>query len=208
MAFIRKKLVYAAIQEAFCEAEKNPNLNYNLTGQQKLLNGIILADKSLTEDEKAETMRILTESYDSFRIIKNEGVKRICENCRDECLATLYCEICIRNYLKACFSNWTSTNVDIDNLIRKCQMESLAPSRIIEWIPYDSLQNIKYLTTGGFSKIYTAKWIDGPYDKWISKKQQLNRFGTLKVVLKELENVESANGNWFEEVKYIILKYY
>jgi hypothetical protein len=165
MSFIRKELVYAAIQEAFCETEKNPNLNYNLTGQQKLLNGIIFADKSLTEDEKAETVRILTESYDSFRIIKNEGEKRICENCRDECLATLYCEICIRNYLKVCFSTWTSRNDAIDNLIQKCQMESLAPSRIIEWIPYDSLQNIKYLTKSGFSEIYTANWVDGPYDK-------------------------------------------
>ncbi|GBC42512.2 kinase-like domain-containing protein [Rhizophagus irregularis DAOM 181602=DAOM 197198] len=58
MANIRKKLVYAAIQEAFSEADKNPNLNY----QQKLLNGIISADNSLTKDEKAETARIITES--------------------------------------------------------------------------------------------------------------------------------------------------
>jgi hypothetical protein len=71
---------------------------------------------------------------------------------------------------------------------------------IVEWIPYDKLQNIKYLTKGGFSEIYTANWIDGHYDEWDSKNQQLKRFGTYKVILKKLENVESANQSWFEEV--------
>ncbi|UZO16944.1 uncharacterized protein OCT59_008310 [Rhizophagus irregularis] len=61
MFAIRKNLVYAAIQEAFSEADKNPNLNYDLTNQQKLLNGIIFADNSLTKDEKAETARIIDE---------------------------------------------------------------------------------------------------------------------------------------------------
>ena len=115
-------------------------------------------------------------------------------------MATLYCEYCVRNYLKANFSNWTSGNDDIDNLIQKCQMESLMPSQIVEWIPYSNLENIKYLTKGGFSEIYTADWINGRYDEWNSKNQQLIRFGTFDVILKKLENVESANQSWFEEV--------
>ncbi len=48
-------------------------------------------------------------------------------------------------------------------------METLASYKIIEWIPYNSLQNIKYLTKGGCSEIYTAEWISGSY------------FGILKV---------------------------
>ncbi|EXX50228.1 Cdc15p [Rhizophagus irregularis DAOM 197198w] len=75
------------------------------------------------------------------------------------------------------------------------------PSKIVEWIPYSNLENIKYLTKGGFSEIYTAVWIDGPYEEWDSEKKQLTRFGNLKVILKKLENVESANRNWFEEAK-------
>ncbi|GET60668.1 kinase-like domain-containing protein [Rhizophagus irregularis DAOM 181602=DAOM 197198] len=46
-----------------------------------------------------------------------------------------------------------------------------------------------------------SDWIDGRYDEWDSKKQQLKRFGRLKVILKGLENVESANKSWFEEAK-------
>ena len=80
-------------------------------------------------------------------------------------------------------------------------METLG---MVEWIPYhDNLQNIKYLTKGGCSEIYTADWIDGGYEEWDSKEQQLIRpfeFGIQYVILKRLENVESADQRWFEEV--------
>jgi len=81
--------------------------------------------KSLTNDEKSKVIRILNEGYDHEKIFFNVGKKRLCENCKQECFATLYYEHCIRSYLKAKFSNWTSGNDGVDNLIRKCQMESL-----------------------------------------------------------------------------------
>ena len=79
-------------------------------------------------------------------------------------------------------------------------MKTIAPDRIVEWIPYNNFQNVKYLTKGGCSEIYTADWIDGRYDEWDSKEKQLKRFGGQYVILKKLENVESANRSWFEEV--------
>ncbi|RIA82332.1 kinase-like domain-containing protein [Glomus cerebriforme] len=80
-------------------------------------------------------------------------------------------------------------------------MKTLEPRGVVEWIPYNNLENIKYLTKGGCSEIYTARWIDGQYIEWDSDKQQLKRFGTKNVILKKLENVESANQSWFEEAK-------
>ncbi|CAB4408812.1 unnamed protein product [Rhizophagus irregularis] len=80
-------------------------------------------------------------------------------------------------------------------------METLKPDKIIEWISYDRFQNIKYLTKGGCSKIYTADWVDGYYVEWNSKEKQLKRFGSHKVILKKLENIESANRSWFDEGK-------
>ena len=71
---------------------------------------------------------------------------------------------------------------------------------IVEWIPYNNLQNIEYLTKGGCSEIYTADWIDGKYNEWNNQEKQLKRIGIQKVILKKLENVESANRSWFEEV--------
>ena len=75
---------------------------------------------------------------------------------------------------------------------------------VVEWIPYSNLKNIKYLTKGGFSEIYTAYWINGRYDEWDFGKKQLERGGTFKIILKRLENVESANQSWFEEVCIIV----
>ena len=116
--------------------------------------------------------------------------------------STLYCELCVRNYLKANFSNWTSGNSDIDNLIQNCQMEALMPNMIVEWIPYNNLQNVKYLTKGGCSEIYTANWIDEGYEEWDTKEQQLERVETEYVVLKVLENVENALQKLFKSKLY------
>ena len=116
----------------------------------------------------------------------------------------MYCEFCIRNYLKAKFSNWTSGNNDIDNLIQICQTETTRPNVIVEWIPFNNLQNIKYFTKGGFSEIYTANWINGGYEELDPKEQQFKRIGSHNIVLKRLENVESANRSWFEEVCIIV----
>ncbi|GBC12443.2 kinase-like domain-containing protein [Rhizophagus irregularis DAOM 181602=DAOM 197198] len=80
-------------------------------------------------------------------------------------------------------------------------MEAIDPRRIVEWIPYDNLQSIKYLTKGGFSEIYTAFWINGAYYEWDTMKHQLTRFGNQGVILKRLESVGSADQSWFEEAK-------
>src|SRR5204863_6551992 len=142
------------------------NIHNNFHKQHEIKQQTVLADKSLTENEKAEAMKINNETYDKNKVLLNKGTKRVCEICNQECLATLYCEYCVRNYLKANFSNWTSGNDDIDNLIQKCQMETLDPRTVVEWIPYNNLQNINYLTKGGCSEIYTADWINGGYEEW------------------------------------------
>ncbi|RIA97966.1 hypothetical protein C1645_813514 [Glomus cerebriforme] len=93
-------------------------------------------------DEKSNALKVLNKDFDKFKILFNEGTKRICENCQVECLATLYCEHC------------------------------------------------------GCSEIYTAVWIDGRYEELGNEGKKLNRFGVQNVVLKKLENVESANRSW------------
>ncbi|EXX57923.1 Skm1p [Rhizophagus irregularis DAOM 197198w] len=199
MSTIRYELVYATANRAVSLIDYN--IYTDMRKQHEFKIQFILTDKLLTDNEKAVAIKIITETNDRNKILLNSGTKRICETCKQECLATLYCEYCVRNYLKENFSNWTSGNDDIDNLIQKCQMECLGPGYVIEWIPYNNFKNIKYLTKGGFSEIYTADWINGHYREWDSEKQQLRRFGTVEIVLKKLENVESANQSWFEEAK-------
>ena len=198
MSATQNELVNAAIDRAYALIDYD--VHNDIHKWHEFYLKTILADKSFAKDEKIEAIRKLNELYDQWKLIYNEGTKRICENCQLECLVTLYCEHCIRNYLKSKFSSWTSGNDDIDSLIQKCQMETLAPDLIAEWIPYNNLQNIKYLTKGGCSEIYTAVWNDGKYDKWDPKEKQLKRIGSHKVILKRLENVENANQSWLKEV--------
>ncbi|POG73958.1 kinase-like domain-containing protein [Rhizophagus irregularis DAOM 181602=DAOM 197198] len=199
MSTIRWELINATTNRAYSLIDYN--IHTDIHKQHEFRKQFILDDKLLTDDEKTEAINYITETYDRNKILSNSGIKRICKNCNQECLATLYCEYCVRNYLKANFKNWTSGNNDIDNLIQKCQSEALMPNKVVEWIPYNNLINIKYLTKGGFSEIYTANWIGGKYKEWNSNEQQLERIGTLAVILKKLENVENANQSWFEEAK-------
>jgi hypothetical protein len=198
MSTIREDVVSAALNRSFALIDNN--IHNDIHKQFEFRKQTLLADKSLTEDEKTYAIRWISQTYDRVKVLKNSGTKRICENCNQKCLATLFCEYCVRNYLKSNFSNWTSGNDHIDSLIQKCQSETLLPSKVIEWIPFNNLQNVKYLTEGGFSEIYTATWIDGGFDEWDSEEQQLKRFGRQRVILKKLENVDNANQNWFEEV--------
>jgi hypothetical protein len=79
-------------------------------------------------------------------------------------------------------------------------MEIVSSEYVTEWIPYNNLQNIKYLTRGGYSEIYIADWIGGKYIEWDSKQQLLKRDRTHKVVLKRLDNTEDTNKSWYDEV--------
>ena len=171
MSTIRREVVNAAISRA--DNLIDNSIHNDFHKQHEFKKQTILTDESLTNDEKTVAIRILNKDYDRNKIIYNEGTRRICENCNKECLATLYCEYCVRDYLKAKFSDWTSGNDEIDNLIQKCQLRTLMPNLVVEWIPYNKLQNIQYLTKGRFSEIYTAGWIDGNYFEWDAKKQQL-----------------------------------
>src|ERR1043165_8678412 len=109
-----QKLISAAINRV--NALIDLNVYDDIHKQYEFQKQTVLADKSLTEDVKTAVMREFDNAYDRNKVTFNEGIKRICENCNQECLATLYCELCVRNYLKAKFSNWTSGNNDIDNL--------------------------------------------------------------------------------------------
>src|SRR5688572_11907202 len=132
MSNIQLKLIRATISKAFAFMDCNARTSFHKG--HEFMQQTILADNSLTEEEKTEAIRLLNKDYDRAKIIYNNGTRRVCENCNQNCLATLYCEYCVQNYLKSDFSNWTSRNNIIDNLIKNCQMETLRPDNIIEWI--------------------------------------------------------------------------
>src|SRR3954454_5216060 len=128
MSAIRRELVQAAFNRS--AALIDFSIHNDMHKRHEFRQQTILDDKSLTKDETTEAIKKLNQTYDRNKVLNNEGTKRICENCSQECLATLYCELCVRNYLKANFSNWSSGNDNIDNLIQDCQMKTLMPQMV------------------------------------------------------------------------------
>ncbi|RIA98294.1 hypothetical protein C1645_813026 [Glomus cerebriforme] len=55
---------------------------------------------------------------------------------------------------------------------------------ILELIPYYKFNDIKYITKGGFVKVYSATWIDGRIIKWEKGSNSWERSVTFAVTLK------------------------
>ena len=92
-------------------------------------------------------------------------IKNRCEKCGEKYTNAnwKWCNPCQINYLKHKFTNWTSGNEKIDNLIQEMQLKISESSDIIfEWIPYNQFIDIEEIGDDGFAKIYSAIWKDGP----------------------------------------------
>ena len=111
-----------------------------------------------------------------------------------------WCNSCQINYLKQNFTNWTSGNEKIDNLIQEMQLKINSYDDIIfEWIPYNQFNDIKEIGNDGFAKIYSAIWKDGPlqynrHEKKYTRKQD-ERFA-----LKCLYNSQNFTGEFLNKV--------
>src|ERR1044072_7678918 len=114
--------IFNALMKA--DALMDPNLD-ELAKQEEFKRQFVLADESLTKEEKSVAIRILSRNYCYLKVLLNQGKQSVCEDCKQARLATSFCEHCVRNHLQV--SHWTSGNDEIDDLIRKCQMETLRP---------------------------------------------------------------------------------
>src|SRR5688572_27714641 len=102
-------------------------------------------------------------------------IKDLCKKCGEKYTNAEYkwCKPCQINNLKGNFKNWTSRNEKIDELIQEMQLKINQYNNIVfEWIPYNQFSDIKEIGRGGFAKVYSAIWKDGPleYD-WNDKKE-------------------------------------
>ena len=113
-----------------------------------------------------------------------------CEQCNSMCIAIRF---------QQNFKHWTSGNNYIDKFIQDVQLLGhYYVKNALEWIPYDRFYNIKYITKGGFDKVYRANWIDGYVWYWNKnwKRKDQNMF----VILKSLSNPINITSEFMNEV--------
>ena len=75
MSAIRKELVDAAYARSF--ALTDHNIYDDTHKKHEFRQQTILADESLTEDEKTEVIRRLNKDYDRFKVRNNKGTKNL-----------------------------------------------------------------------------------------------------------------------------------
>ncbi|GBC05820.1 hypothetical protein RclHR1_06440007 [Rhizophagus clarus] len=99
----------------------------------------------------------------------------LCSGCLQPNTFWGWCKSCNSKRFQMSFQ-WTSGNKIIDEIIRESQLTARNRNEVMEWIPYDRLRNIQYLSRGGFSTIYRAIWLDGRIRSyWNNEKNQLYR---------------------------------
>ena len=130
-----------------------------------------------------------------------------CGECNEPGTGENWCRNCNSKRLESNFKNWTSGNKDIDEFIQQSQINAVHRKKCLEWIPFEKFQEVKYITRGGFGKIYSAKWPEGFIRYWDIENQKWDR-ETNVVALKRLDNDSSnINKDFLSPVIKIIEKF-
>jgi hypothetical protein len=92
----------------------------------------------------------------------------------------------------------TSGNFILDEFIKETQLNSKYCDDFIEWIPRSNLENVKYLTNGGNSKIYFGTWnlLLNMSLASIASKQL-----SFKIALKVIDGSDNINDHILNEVR-------
>ena len=131
---------------------------------------------------------------------KRKQVYGICGECNEPGTGEFWCQSCNAKRFKDNFKNWTSGNKFIDDFIQQSQLDAVHYLTYIEWIPFEKFKNVKYITKGGFGKIYSAEWPEGYILYWDIENQKWNRWTHRKVALKSLDNSSDISSDFFNEV--------
>jgi hypothetical protein len=158
-------------------------------------------DNTLTQEEKDEAKLDLTLLKDRSNILYSKDEMYRCGKCGRLGYMIIWCHHCVADFLRDEATKWTSGNEYINRQILLAQIKAPIPEAIPEWIPYEKLANVHYLTQGGYASIYTATYMGGLYTRWRETTRTLSRGLTeFKVVLKRLKDYNQPEINFRNEV--------
>ncbi|RHZ86689.1 hypothetical protein Glove_46g71 [Diversispora epigaea] len=86
--------------------------------------------------------------------------QKICKKCEKDIL----CKDCQKKMVENLFSDWSCGNSELDEYLKKKQIEAIDYSINIpvKWIPSEEFEDIELLKCGGEGKIYSSNWNKGP----------------------------------------------
>ena len=149
---------------------------------------LVTENEKLSENEKEYCKENYIYEFELENVTYKCGELKECNKCKLGRYSDRFCENCICLHLQKLFDTWSSGNSIIDNFIQECQKLSSLPTQIMEWIPFDQFNEVKYLTKGGFGSIYTAMWSRGCILDYDENKKEFTYLGSQSVALKLLNN--------------------
>jgi hypothetical protein len=90
-----------------------------------------------------------------------EKLYGLCSCCEQPKSYYDWCPSCDNQYLDKKFSDWTSGNEEIDELIRDTQRNATSYTSYLEWIPWEKLTNLKMFNGFTYCTMYEAEWTEG-----------------------------------------------
>ncbi|CAG8557730.1 9650_t:CDS:10 [Cetraspora pellucida] len=124
-----------------------------------------------------------------------------CKRCEQKFTDVEWCKNCECESFRRNFDYWTSGNKQLNELIKKSQLEATHVSNYIEWIENDQLEDMENIVKGRFSTINTAIWRNGPREVWDEETGQWERASKTKVAIKYLKASGSDFQPFLNEVK-------
>src|ERR1051325_2618327 len=130
-------------------------------------------------DHASEFNNLNITDGDSHPIIINH---RNCSYCNKPFSEDLWCKECDPFKM---IEGWTSGNPDIDKFI-KDTMYSRKNGGWLKWVPFDKFTDIKQVGEGGFSKVYSATWMESGLTSTVALKRLNGSQNMSEVYLNEV----------------------
>ncbi|RIB03658.1 kinase-like domain-containing protein [Gigaspora rosea] len=139
----------------------------------------------LTQSTETGQYMIVLDFYNNKR--KRKPINGTCEHCKRYNTSPAWCQLC----------DPQKTTQET----RKFQFNATAYEKVIEWIPFDRLIDIKIIGKGGFGTVYSSIWLDGKRviegDNSVGYVQFRNK--SCMVALKTLNGPQPMSSNFLNE---------
>ncbi|CAB4478636.1 unnamed protein product [Rhizophagus irregularis] len=113
-----------------------------------------------------------------------------CDTCY-KCLNEKFCKSCFEHHYEKTQKDFSSGNETLDNLVKYIRYSEDDNISFLQWIPFDRLKDVTYLTKGGGGTTSTATWLDGKYVRWSHDEKRWIRTGETRVAIKTLKDSQS-----------------
>ncbi|GBC02000.1 hypothetical protein RclHR1_04400023 [Rhizophagus clarus] len=113
-----------------------------------------------------------------------------CDTCY-KCLNEKFCKSCFEHHYEKTQKDFSSGNETLDNLVKYVRYSENDNISFLQWIPFDRLKDVTYLTKGGGGTTSTATWLDGRYSRWSHDEKSWISTGETRVAIKTLKGSQS-----------------